>query len=100
MNENDIIDLIYRALSERRRLGDPTIKDVSIDGDNDSSSVIIVTEEGGHKEWIISSSSVRLLEPDEDGGEYTHEDKKECSEAGDHLKSCDEDGYCNACGEQ
>jgi hypothetical protein len=24
----------------------------------------------------------------------------ECQRAGDHLKSCDDDGYCNACGYQ
>lgn len=93
IDENTIVDIIYQALLVHK---DSRFKDVSFDGDNDSSSVILVTEDGGHKEWVISSGSIRLLEPDE----YTHEDKEECSRAGDHLKSCDEDGYCNLCGEQ
>jgi hypothetical protein len=28
------------------------------------------------------------------------ESSQECRDAGSHLQSCDEDGYCNACGEQ
>lgn len=33
-------------------------------------------------------------------GEYLYSSAAECREAGDHLKSCDNDGYCNVCGEQ
>jgi len=65
MDETKIIDLIYQALDNYGEpRGDPRVKDVSYDGDHKSASVIIVTEteEGGHQEWIISSSNVRLLE--------------------------------------
>ena len=29
-----------------------------------------------------------------------YDDKNECVEEGRHLTSCDDDGYCNFCGEQ
>src|SRR5882724_5388151 len=32
-------------------------------------------------------------------GEYLHSSLKECIDNGDHLINCDEDGYCNFCGE-
>ena len=34
------------------------------------------------------------------GDDYLYEDPEECLEAGDHLKSCDDDGFCNNCGHQ
>lgn len=33
-------------------------------------------------------------------GYYIYKTVQECIAAGEHLKSCDRDGYCNACGEQ
>jgi hypothetical protein len=37
---------------------------------------------------------------DETSGEYLYASKEECTKAGAHLTSCDDDGYCNHCGEQ
>lgn len=34
-----------------------------------------------------------------DSGEHLHSPEA-CKEAGCHLTSCDDDGYCNFCGEQ
>ena len=31
---------------------------------------------------------------------YLYSSIQECKESGDHLVSCDVDGFCNACGEQ
>jgi hypothetical protein len=36
----------------------------------------------------------------ETDGEYLYSSLDECKEAHDHLTSCDDDGYCNFCGEQ
>lgn len=40
--------------------------------------------------------------PDEDvpADVYLFGSAQSCAEAGDHLKRCDSDGYCNLCGEQ
>jgi hypothetical protein len=64
MQANELIDLIGLGLG---KIGDRRVKDLSYDGDNDSSSLIVVTEDDkdGHQEWIISSSAIRLLEDDE-----------------------------------
>ena len=33
-------------------------------------------------------------------GNYLYKTVQECIASGEHLKSCDNDGYCNACGNQ
>ncbi len=50
------------------------------------------------QEWILENSD--QITDDEPTSEYQWDGSAECKQAGDHLKSCDDDGYCNACGEQ
>jgi hypothetical protein len=93
MNENNVIDIIALALKMHK---DNRVDNVSVDGDNKTSEIILTTSDG--KDWVIRSSAIVELEPE--GNEYEHGSRKDCVEAGDHLKSCDVDGYCNLCGEQ
>lgn len=41
-----------------------------------------------------------LLSPAWDGADYLYDSVAQCRAADAHLKSCDDDGYCNACGDQ
>lgn len=49
------------------------------------------------KEWCETHLEVEKDEDEPD--EYMWECLSDCKQAGDHLKSCDNDGYCKACGE-
>ena len=33
-------------------------------------------------------------------GCYLYDTIEECRESGDHMTNCDDDGFCNYCGEQ
>lgn len=48
--------------------------------------------------WI--KAKLGAVEESRDDGEYEHDSREACILAGEHLKSCDDDGYCDACGEQ
>lgn len=39
-------------------------------------------------------------EEDSDAGEYEFDTLADCKASGRHLSTCDDDGYCNLCGEQ
>ena len=51
--------------------------------------------QGSHPEFFQMDAEGNVLHD-----EYLYEDPEECLESGDHLKSCDEDGFCNYCGHQ
>ena len=36
----------------------------------------------------------------DDPDDYIYDSVEECKESGDHLVTCDDDGYCNLCGHQ
>jgi hypothetical protein len=58
--KNELVDIIYQAL---RRYEDARINDVSLDGDNDSSEVIITLDDGEQKkDFVISNNDIRELE--------------------------------------
>lgn len=61
MDSSTLLDLIGIGLGKIR---DRRIKEISFDGDNDSCSMIVTTEDekDGHKEFVISSKDVRELE--------------------------------------
>ena len=60
MMKNELVDIIYQAL---RRYEDARINDVSLDGDNDSSEVIITLDDGEQKkDFVISNNDIRELE--------------------------------------
>jgi hypothetical protein len=63
MDANTLLDIIAIGLGNLDR----RIKEVSFDGDNKSSELIIVTEDekDGHREFVISSKDIRELEDDE-----------------------------------
>lgn len=50
------------------------------------------------QEWILNNSD--LDEDDDNDGEYRYDTLEECVESGEHLSDCDDDGYCNHCGNQ
>jgi len=55
------------------------------------------------QEWILENYGLgEDVEDEEEESEegYIHDSMEECAVAGDHLKSCDDDGYCNNCGFQ
>ena len=41
-----------------------------------------------------------VLESQDVGVDGNYIDVEKCQARGEHLKDCDEDGYCNLCGEQ
>ena len=51
-------------------------------------------------ESIVRTMLEAFNEQREENAEYEHSSIEECVAAGTHLRSCDRDGYCNACGEQ
>lgn len=48
--------------------------------------------------WPFQADRKEFLGGEPDG--YVYDSKEECHREGRHLISCDEDGYCNYCGEQ
>ncbi len=50
-------------------------------------------------DWVLEEGPRHGLVED-DGGTAWHPSPEECAKAGDHFQSCDDDGYCNACGSQ
>jgi hypothetical protein len=46
----------------------------------------------------VNVKGEKKQEDDEPAGNYVS--REECIESGAHSKSCDEDGFCNYCGEQ
>ena len=45
--------------------------------------------------WFTFAADKKV---DEEAGNYIT--LEECKASGQHLESCDDDGYCNSCGEQ
>jgi hypothetical protein len=72
MDKTAIIDTIYQALQAHLKKNKKSpIKDVSFDGDNKSCELIIVVEEdGGHEEFVLSSEAVTLYEPEPPDNPY------------------------------
>ncbi|SRR6266404_6875976 len=51
------------------------------------------------KEELITNLKA-LEEPEDEPTDYLHLSLENCVVAGDHHKSCDNEGYCDACGQQ
>lgn len=63
-------------------------------------TIIEKIEEFGenNSEWYDELET--YVEESEDDSEYIHATMEDCVAANDHNKSCDDDGYCNKCGNQ
>jgi hypothetical protein len=49
---------------------------------------------------LTNKMAKALFEFEVDEVEFDYQSKEECIKAGDHLVSCDNDGFCNLCGHQ
>lgn len=64
MDSNRVLDLLHQAL---RQYNHPFINDVSFDGDNDSSEIILTVDDGKEKtDWVIRSRDVTPCDRDYD----------------------------------
>lgn len=52
------------------------------------------------KDIAVTSDQEHLVEDGDPIVENEYLEREECVEMGLHLTSCDDDGYCNHCGEQ
>jgi len=67
-------------------------------GDYTFDPVVPISDEELENELKAMGNDGTFFDPIE--GLYRHANARQCHLAGDHLKDCDEDGYCNHCGEQ
>ena len=57
-----------------------------------------VQEQLRHDVEVAAMFTYHIDLADDEPDEYEYDTVTECKAAGVHLKSCDDDGYCNHCG--